>query len=164
MDEPDDDAIRAEHFTALRASMPCWKCGESTQVAAVWIDHDLSGEAFDDGPALLSYIGPLDLYTERQVLALAPWMRMAASATADTVYLANYCTQCDALQGDFLVHGVDGPFFPQSEADIARIEVVAGEGPLRAEAALCQSSWMSRITPEAKGLTQEYLELPVGPV
>lgn len=142
-----DGGISANTFAVLRGSMPCSKCGEPTPVAAIWIDQDLSGQSYGDGPALLKYIGSLNSETMRQVLALAPWLRMAASATAKAVYLANHCVPCGAMQGDHFVHGVDGPFFPQTEEDLARIQVIAGEGHLQAEAECSQSGWMKQIVP-----------------
>lgn len=142
-----DDAISADAFAVLRAAMPCWKCDEITPVAAIWIEKDLSGQAYGDGPALLKYTCSLNSEAMQQVLALAPWMRMAISASTKTVYLTNHCVPCGALQGDHFVHGVDGPFFPQSDHDVSKIQVFAGEGPLFASADCSQSSWMKQIVP-----------------
>ncbi|WP_213604855.1 hypothetical protein [Pseudoxanthomonas japonensis] len=49
MDEPLDDVIHARRFAVLRGSMECWKCGESTLVAAVWVDRVLAKEMFREG-------------------------------------------------------------------------------------------------------------------
>lgn len=146
MNEP-DDAISAPAFAVLLAAMPCWKCNEVTPVAAIWIDEDLSGRAYGDGPALLKYIESLNAEAVQQVLTLAPWMRMASSVTAEKGYLANHCVRCDAIQGDHFVHGVDGPFFPQSDHEVSKIQVLAGEGSLFASADCSQSSWMKQIVP-----------------
>lgn len=140
-----DHGVSATAFAVLRAAMPCWKCSELTAVAAIWVDADLSGQAYGDGPALLTYIESLNPEAMEQVFALAPWMRIASSAAAKRVYLANHCVRCDAIQGDHFVHGIDGPFFPQTEEGIARIHVNAGIGPLRADADVSQSSWMGQV-------------------
>lgn len=150
MGEPLDDVIHAGHFAVLRGSMACWKCGQSTLVAAVWVDQGLTGEVFREGAALLTYIGKLDKSAERQVLAVAPSMRMAVSSFSETIYLANHCMGCDALQGDHFVHGPNGPFFPQSKEDFARIEITTGRGSLTCEALLSQASWMEWVTLAAK--------------
>lgn len=146
MNKP-DDAISADAFAVLLAAMPCWKCGEVTPVAAIWIDEDSSGQTYGAGPALLKYIESINPEAMQQALSLAPWMQMASSATAKRSYLANHCVRCDALQGDYFVHDVDGPFFPQTEEDIGRIDVHAGTGSLRAGAHGSQSSWMKQIKP-----------------
>jgi hypothetical protein len=145
MDELDDDMVRANRFAVLRSEMTCWKCGNRTPVAAIWIDRDLSGNGYGDGPAILTYIGWLSEPAMQQLLALAPQMRMASSATADMDYLANHCAGCDALQGDHFVHGPDGPFFPQTREDFAMIEAISGSGVLSGGAGLSQSIWMSWI-------------------
>ena len=43
----DDDMVRANRFAMLRSEMTCWKCGDRTPVAAIWIDRDLSGNGYE---------------------------------------------------------------------------------------------------------------------
>ena len=150
MNEP-DNGVSATACAVLRAAMPCWKCGELPAVAAIWIDADLSGQAYGDGPALLTYIESLNPEAMEQVFALAPWMRLTPSFTTQRLYLANHCGPCGTLQGDHFVHGVDGPFFPQTDEEIARIRIAAGKGHLRAEADCSRSAWMSHINLNAGG-------------
>jgi len=145
------EPIAADAFAVLRASMSCWKCSATTPVSAIWINEDLSGQAYGEGPALLKYIEFLEPGAMEQVVALAPWMRMTASGTARRTYLANHCTGCGALQGDHFVHGVDGPFFPHTSVDVANIRVHAGHGSLNAHAECSQSSWMERIPTKGIG-------------
>ncbi|WP_253256623.1 hypothetical protein [Stenotrophomonas sp. VV52] len=53
--------------------------------------------------------------------------------------------RCCALQGDFFVMGVNGPFFPQFRAEADGLELLSGRGPLSANATAAQSGWMDWI-------------------
>lgn len=141
----------APYFAVLLSDGKCWKCGQTTPMAAIWvpsyteIDHEEDEhEAFADA-ALLHYVSALTAPVGQQVARLAPWLRYARTETYGATYLANHCEQCGALQGDWFVFGVDGPFFPQRPAEIEKIRFIPGVGAFHGCASPSVSGWMSSI-------------------
>ena len=53
------------------------------------------------------------------------------SGTAGLEYWMNHCQHCDATQGDFFVHGPNGPFWPQDEVQMETIQSTRVEGPFK---------------------------------
>ena len=158
MDAIEDFLIKAEDadltapgFAVLICQGKCWKCAQLTPMAAIWvpsyteIDPEEGEHLVSEDAALLTYVGGLTTEVGRQVLAAAPWLRYAHTEGAGATYLANHCQQCDTVQGDWFVFGVNGPFFPQTAEEVARIQVVPCKGEFHGSANTAVSSWMSEI-------------------
>jgi len=143
----------APSYALLQATMICWKCGETTPVTTVWVPSFMDfadvGEPEDEreagGAATLHGIHDLDKPVAGHVREAAPWLKLGHSETADATCWANHCHHCDALQGDYFVMGVNGPFFLQFRAEADALELIPGRGPLHAHASAAQSGWMDWI-------------------
>ncbi|MBN8884489.1 MAG: hypothetical protein J0I77_02105 [Rudaea sp.] len=105
-------------------------------------------EQLDDGEwerreerTLLSYIESINAEAATGISAIAPWMKMGRSETADTSYLANHCEACGALQGDWFLSKLDHAFFPQDLEAARRLAVRPVAGHINVEASLSWSSW-----------------------
>ena len=146
-----DADLTAPGFAVLISEGKCWKCAQLTPMAAIWvpsyteIDHEEGEHLVSEDAALLTYVGGLTVEVGRQVLAEAPWLRYAHTDGAGATYLANHCQQCETVQGDWFVFGVNGPFFPQTAEEVARIRVVPGKGEFLGSANTAVSSWMGEI-------------------
>ncbi|ODT96582.1 MAG: hypothetical protein ABS82_03840 [Rhodanobacter sp. SCN 67-45] len=120
-----------------------------TSVAAIWVAHfeeHEDGEVIGNGEAaLLAYPKWLDEGVTRLIRIHVPWMRLAATKTTETTYWANHCQVCGAVQGNYYVGGVDGPYWPQDDEALAQPTFVRGAGPLRAAGSSSRSSWMTRV-------------------
>ena len=108
-------------------------------------EHDDEGLVDPGEGAVLRYIERLDEDTVAFVAGHAPWLRFATTRTSGQTYLAHHCTTCGALQGDHFVFSPDGPYWPQSDVELARLTFVQGLGPLTAQASAGQSTWMDRV-------------------
>lgn len=95
--------------------------------------------------AILHGIEDLDDRVAAHMRAAAPWLKPARSETAEATYWVNHCQACCALQGDFFVMGVNGPFFPQFRAEADGLELIPGRGPLTANSSASLSEWMDWI-------------------
>ncbi len=145
--------LSAPSYALLQASVECWKCGEATPVTSVWVPSfvDFADvEEPEDEPeagdaATLHGIQDLDDHVAAHVREVAPWLKPGRSETADATYWVNHCQACCALQGDFFVMGVNGPFFPQFRAEADALELIPGRGPLSANATAAHSEWMDWI-------------------
>lgn len=119
--QPEEADLIAPRFAVLVGEGKCWKCAELTPMAALWvpsyteIDQEEGEHLVSPDSALLKYVGGMTTEVERQVLSSAPRLRYAHTDGAATTYLANHCAQCDTVQGDWFVFGVDGPFFPRPQ-------------------------------------------------
>lgn len=144
-----DFNLKAPSFALLQAPMGCWKCGLPTLVTAIWVprltEFDEEGELEIADAAVLQYVESLDASVETFVVQSAPLLRIGRSQTAGVNYWANHCSHCNALQGDHFVMGVDGPFFFQSQEELASLTVRQGGSTLRASADYSESGWMMRI-------------------
>ncbi|WAT14266.1 hypothetical protein [Xanthomonas fragariae] len=141
--------IAATSYALLQGETTCWKCLATIPVTALWvpgfIDNEDEEYPQEGGPSLLKYISELDVGTMARVQAEAPWLKPNHSQTADRTYLANHCQACDALQGDHLVYGPDGSFFPQDRAGVDQLKVIPGHGAVMASASTAQSGWIAWI-------------------
>lgn len=141
--------LEAPTYALLLASIICWKCHATTPTAAVWVpsfvEIDEEGEREEGDAALLRYIQALNVGALKHVEDVAPWLKLARTQMAGISYLANHCSTCGTVQGDHFVFEPDGPYWPQDDAALARLEVVAGVGSLRAAASAAQSAWMQRV-------------------
>lgn len=143
--------LSAPSFAVLINEGTCWKCAEQTSMAAIWvpsymeIDQEEGEHLVSQDAAVLQYVGGLTAQVQGQVLAAAPWLRYAHTEGAGATYLANHCQRCETVQGDWFVFGVDGPFFPQTPDEIAKIKVVPGQGEFHGVGSPSVSSWMEKI-------------------
>ncbi len=148
---PDEATLVATRFAVLVNEGRCWKCAELTPMAAIWvlsyteIDHEENDHLVSQDAAVLHYVGGMTEEVHSQVLAVAPWLRYVHTEGAGTTYLANHCERCDTVQGDWFVFGVDGPFFPQTAEEVAKIKVLPGQGTFHGVASPSVSSWMDEI-------------------
>lgn len=147
--------ISATSYVLLQGKTTCWKCSAKTTVTAIWVPGfiDKEDEEYPEegGPALLKYVSELDIATMTHVRAASPWLKPSFWQAADQAYLANHCQACDVLQGDNFVYSPDGPFFPQDQAGVDRLNVIPGHGPLTASASTAQSEWMEMVVASAIG-------------
>jgi len=145
--------LNAPSYALLQAETKCWKCGQRTRVTTIWVPSfadaaDVEGpedEPEIGGAATLRHIEDLDDDVAAHVREVAPWLKPGYSETASATYWANHCPHCDALQGDYFVMGVNGPFFFQFRAEADALELISGRGPLSANASAAQSGWMDSI-------------------
>jgi hypothetical protein len=118
-------------------------------VASLWIgdfQEEDNGEILDEGDAaLLTYVEWMGDGAAQLIRDHAPGMRFAAAKTSGMAYWANHCLSCGAIQGDHYVHEVDGPYWPQHDANLAQLKFVPGQGAIRAKGQTSQSSWMERV-------------------
>jgi hypothetical protein len=115
--------------------MCCWKCNARGDVIALSaLSLSANGQDYGDpqapGLLILTYIEAMPAELERSLAETRPRFRKHHSKTADQTYFANTC-QCGANIGDHYLHEVDGPFFPQDEAEAAKVSIarVPAEGP-----------------------------------
>lgn len=118
--------IRAMLFGVALSETCCWKCATRIPVACLVVgpyhqrlegcDGDGAGHwKTVDTASVLGTVTGISLPSLMRVLSVAPWLRMTYSATVGDTYLANICSICEALQGDFALHNEpDGTFYPQS--------------------------------------------------
>lgn len=141
--------LTGRRFGLLLGEMRCYHCHALTSVASLWIgdfQEIEDGEVIDEGDAaLLTYVEWIDDNTAGLIRDRAPWIRFAPTKASGTTYWANHCAVCGTIQGDHYVHEVDGPFWPQCDADLAKLEFVSGQGEVRALGRTSQSSWMERV-------------------
>ena len=144
----------APRYAILLSETKCWKCNQSTRVAALWvpsyteIDHEQGEHETSSDAAVLQYVGALSAEVWQQWKTAAPWVRHAHTEGSGGSYLANHCVACDTVQGDWFVFGVDGPFFPQTAAEIEQIQFIRGIGEFYGCASPAVSSWMSKVERE----------------
>lgn len=149
-------AIRAKPFYLVTGATTCWKCAQQTKVSSLVLD-EYEEPALDDewdavsGRTLLSYITAMNEGALAEVQSIAPWMRMGRSETADQVYLANHCTTCEALQGDWFLAKPGEVFFPLDKADMQAFAVTRFDRQLAIDAQCSWSGW------------HQWLELPATP-
>jgi hypothetical protein len=147
-------ALTAPSYAFLQARVVCWKCSEETQVTTLWVPsfvdfadvEEPEDEPEVGGAATVHEMQDLDELAAAHVREAAPWLKPGRSETANATYWANHCQACDALQGDYFVMGVNGPFFPHTRAEADALELISGRGPLKANATAAQSGWMEWIT------------------
>lgn len=149
----------APSYALLQATTRCWKCSKAICVTTVWIpcfiDNEGVEELEDDaevgGTATLSSIDALDPETAAHIREVAPWLMPGRSKTANATYWANHCDGCGAIQGDYFVMGVNGPFLPQTRAEADALQLILGQGPLAARAFATQSDWTNWIAERLLG-------------
>jgi hypothetical protein len=121
-----------------RAENVCRECGGVGRVACVVLPHDVRPLTDDDSLCVLGaqkarYIESLN--DELLAAIGGASFRPEPSRTAGITYYGNHCEHCDALQGDWYLHGPDGPFWPETW-DGPPVIVEPFEHPVRLQAAL----------------------------
>ncbi len=145
--------ILSPNFAVLTTRHNCWTCREQVPISALWVPNFL--EHFDDGeelsipdPAVLRYVESINFPAAQHISAVAPWMVMATTKGSGTRYLANHCQACGAIQGDFHLFGVDGPFglVALEKRGTEHISVHAVDCPIEAVAGIAQATWIDQIS------------------
>lgn len=150
IDAKDADLV-APSFAVLISKGNCWKCGQTTPMATIWvpsyteIDHEEGEHEACADAALLHYVERMTASVGKQVDKLAPWLRYAHTETYGAAYLANHCEQCGVVQGDWFVFGTDGPFFPQTAEAREKIKLIPGEGEFHGRAQPSISAWVNAV-------------------
>ena len=137
IDDEEDGALVCQAVYLLRGMGECYSCKKPSPMFALMVlppfavqgaqdealdeDGSMLNAPTDLPPALVQAIHPLtgDLY------------RLDHSRMAGLSYWMNHCKHCDAKQGDHFVHGPDGPFWPNDEAEMKTIEATRLDGPFR---------------------------------
>lgn len=148
--------ILSPNFAVLTTRHDCWTCGEQVPISALWVPNFV--ERFDDGeelsipdPAVLRYVESINFPAAQHISAVAPWMVMATTKGSGTRYLANHCQACGALQGDFQLFGVDGPFglVTLEKRGTGHISVRYVDCAIEAAAGIAQATWIDQISAKA---------------
>lgn len=148
--EPEIPCVRALGFALITAPTRCWKCHASIQVSAVILDqYEEMDPEYGDWSAgtdrmMLQGIAALNKPAHEAISAAAPRLKPGFSRTVDAVYLANHCTHCDALQGEWFLTEPGAVFFP-SDGPMPDYEITVFDVPLEAEAGGSVSSWMDEL-------------------
>lgn len=130
-------ALICQALYILQALSDCYSCKRDTRLFAAMAlpPFSLEGdqdEVMDDGGAMLSELTGLPTALEESIRAITgDLFRPDYSRTVDMMYWMNHCEHCDATQGDFFVHGPNGPFWPYDPAGMDAIQVTRIEGPFR---------------------------------
>lgn len=149
--EPGEADLTAPRFAFLIAEGKCWKCHVSSSMSAIWlpsyieIDHEHGEHETVRDAVVLHYVGALSEDIWQQWEKVAPWIRYAHTEGSGSSYFANHCRACSVIQGDWFVFGVDGPFFPQTAAEMESIQLLPGTGEFYGCASPSVSAWMSRL-------------------
>lgn len=124
----------------LTAAGDCYRCKKPTPMHALMAlppfsyfgPEDERDEVMDEGGCMLQDIElmPVALAARIRVLSADNWRR-DHSQTARATYWMNHCASCGAKQGDFFVHGANGPFWPTTDAEGDAIEAEKIGGPIR---------------------------------
>lgn len=138
--------LRAPRFWLITGTTSCWKCRQSTPVSAIVLDGYEEAADEDEwepgeGRTVLSYITAIDAASLAAVQAVAPWMQYGRSETADTTYLANHCTHCGVLQGDWFLSEPGEVFFPTGKSELQAFKVDRFDQHLEIDAQGARSGW-----------------------
>ncbi|WP_180845980.1 hypothetical protein [Stenotrophomonas maltophilia] len=148
--------ILSPSFAVLTTDHECWTCVAATSVSALWVPSFV--ERFDDDEelsvadaAVLRFVESINLPAAQHISAAAPWMLMATTKGSGTRYLANRCQACGAIQGDFHLFGVDGPFglVTLEKRGTDHIKVHTFDCPIEAVAGIAQATWIDQISAKA---------------
>ncbi|MGH8148384.1 MAG: hypothetical protein ACRETB_00190 [Steroidobacteraceae bacterium] len=128
MEEEYSIALEEAYVAAARTR--CWKCRASIDVVCLYCQRGtIDGEPYDEFS--VSHITAIDEPLRRQ---LAPWpsLRFAFSRAVGFRYLANHCTRCGTLQGDYFLHCEPrGVFFTLKGALRGVVTLTPLTGPVR---------------------------------
>jgi hypothetical protein len=136
----DDDAADPELTCAavylLQADGTCYACRRPTPMFGLMVLPPLSllgGDCpVDEDECMLREVIDMPASLEATLRErIGQAYRPSFSRTAELTYWMNHCKHCDAKQGDFFVHGPEGPFWPYDEAQMDAIQATRLEGPFR---------------------------------
>lgn len=119
----------AEAYVAT-ARTRCWKCRTSIEVVCLYCQRGtIEGEPYE--AFTVAHITGIDEPLRRQ-LERWPFFRFAFSRADGFRYLANHCTRCGTLQGDYFLHcEPSGAFFTLRGAPVGAIIFTPLAGPVR---------------------------------
>lgn len=134
-----DDEVAALTCAAvylLRAEGECYSCKKATPMFALMALPPIHEEGAegpgDEDDCMFREIGEMPANLLEAIKASAgPCFRPDHSRTAASRYWMNHCVHCDAKQGDFFVHGPEGPFWPYDETQMDAIHATRFDGPFR---------------------------------
>ena len=110
------------------SSVPYWKCNADQMVIAIAGSHVRSSDPYASEsklPILLSNIKAMPKEIEVHLAAFHPPFQKRHSKTAESVYYANTCAECDANFGDFFLFSEpEGAFFPFDEEQAKAINIM----------------------------------------
>jgi hypothetical protein len=118
----------------LSSSMECYSCRKPSPIYALMLLPPFaSSDADDDWDEDECMVRHIETMPSTIVEALGSrtsgkWRR-TDSITLQETYWMNHCEHCDAKQGDFYVHGPDGAFWPNDEAEMDKIQAERFAGP-----------------------------------
>jgi hypothetical protein len=135
-DETADAALTCAAVYLLQAKGTCYACRKSTPMFGLMALPPLTQQGgdgpMDEDECMLREVVDMPASLEAPIRdRVGQIYRPNFSRTADLTYWMNHCTHCDAKQGDFFVHGPDGPFWPYDEAQMDAIHATRLEGPFR---------------------------------
>lgn len=107
--DKEEFSVISEQAYVARTATNCWRCRAGIEVLCVycqtgWVD----GEAYEE--FTVSNITAVDDALRLQ-LERWPTFRFAYSRSERKRYLANHCTRCGTLQGDYFLHCEPGGAF-----------------------------------------------------
>lgn len=117
-------------------TISCWRCGAEMPAVALIAPKVPDTE---DEVCILSDIAELPVSVLAFVQKRFPTFKRKYSRTSGSEYYGNTCPKCGVLSGDFYLHSEPGgAFFPESEADAARltVEPIPIDGPIEVVAGL----------------------------
>lgn len=142
-DGTDTSAFQCAAVYLLTAAGECYRCHQLTPLHALMAlppfslvgtsagaDDGDGDDALDEDCCMLHDISsmPVALANRIRLKTTDNWRR-DHSQTAGETYWMNHCASCGAKQGDFFVHGPNGPFWPNTDAESDAIEAERIEGP-----------------------------------
>lgn len=135
-DDEGSAALTCAGVYLLQADGTCYSCKQSTPMFGVMglPPFALEGGEYpiDEDECMFREIVEMPAQLAEAIRASAgPCFRPDFSRTAGALYWMNHCKHCDAKQGDFFVHGPDGPFWPYDEAQMDAIQATRLDGPFR---------------------------------
>lgn len=105
-------------------------------------------EAMDDGVwdlsterTVLSYFTVIDQASLTAIQTVAPRLHYGRSETAGATYLANHCTHCGVLQGDWFLNESREVFFPSGKSELQDFKVDRLNQSLEIDAWWIWSGW-----------------------
>jgi len=118
----------------LSSSMECYACRKPGLVYALMLLPPFASsdaeDDWDEDECIMRHIETMPSTVVEIVASRTSgkWRR-TDSTTLQETYWMNHCEHCDAKQGDFYVHGPDGAFWPNDEAEMDMIQAERFSGP-----------------------------------
>lgn len=118
----------------LTSSMECYSCRKPSRVHALMVLPPFASsdtdDDWDEDECMVRHLETMPSTLEDAVASrVSGRWRPTASITLQETYWMNHCEHCDAKQGEFYVHGPDGAFWPNNEAEMDNIQSERFAGP-----------------------------------